>query len=572
LAAGVNPFVLVVTDSSNNSTRDSFVITRGGDVTPPTIAHLNNFSVPYATSSTTISWNVSDDVKMGTVTINAIPVTGSLGAYSKSVNLLVGSDTVRIVALDSVGNRSTDSVIITRGGDITPPTVVHVNNSAVPYATSSTTVSWNVSDDVKMGVVTINGTPIPGSNGTYGKSVNLLVGSDTVRIVALDSVGNRSTDSVIITRGGDITPPAIVHVNNSAVPYATSSTTVSWSVSDDVKMGAVTINTVPITGLNGTYSKPVNLAVGNDTVRIVALDSAGNRSTDSVIITRGGDIAPPTIVRTLIPSSTAEYKKTYLVSYDITDNDAVASVIINHIPATKSGNSYSASITLSNPGANPIVVVAKDPTGNTSQDSISVTANLVDAQGNSYPIGTMPDGKIWMRSPLLDKDSVADGMALLDGKPATFYSWSAAMGLDPTCDANYNATTCALDTTKIRQGICPADWHIPTSTEWLNLLHSAAQGGPDSIGIFHLKANESAWEPGPGDDLFGMSLQDDNSWSGGGNGGQVGTWWTASPYNLKTNFGSVFRAQTYSGVSNNQAYISYNPKGGVPVQVRCLSN
>ena len=59
-----------------------------------------------------------------------------------------------------------------------------------------------------------------------------------------------------------------------------------------------------------------------------------------------------------------------------------------------------------------------------------------------------------------------------------FYTWAAAMGKSESkCGLGYDCTT--LGTGNV-QGVCPAGWHVPTQSEWIDLF--AAVGGDDIAG------------------------------------------------------------------------------------------
>jgi hypothetical protein len=52
------------------------------------------------------------------------------------------------------------------------------------------------------------------------------------------------------------------------------------------------------------------------------------------------------------------------------------------------------------------------------------------------------------------------------------YSWSMAMGVDSKFD-----TTLLEEDRKFRQGVCPADWHVPNLAEWEEFLKIGEWGG-----------------------------------------------------------------------------------------------
>jgi len=206
LTVGVNPFVLVVTDSTNNTTKDSIAITRSPNTTAPTITRAaadTVKSVLYATNSVTLGWTISANAGIASITLNGTSVPAA-STVTKTTSLAVGSNTFVLVVTDSTNLSTRDSFVITRGGDITPPTIVRnsgTSNQTLANTTTSYAVSWTVTDNVKMGSVTIGGTTIaPATGGVYSTSINLTVGTHKIGIVALDSAGNKSTDTVVLAR------------------------------------------------------------------------------------------------------------------------------------------------------------------------------------------------------------------------------------------------------------------------------------------------------------------------------------------------------------------------------------
>lgn len=197
LAAGK----LTVSDTSALFPRASIAT----DTIAPTVTKgtgTSSRTVVFDTISTTLSWAVSDNDGIKSITLNdADLAVGS--TVSKTVSLAVGDNTFILVATDSNSNTSRDTVVITRGGDVTAPVIARKNptvDTSVAYTTTSISASWTVTDAVKIGTVTINGTTINGSSNVYAITVSLSVGTNKIYVVATDSVGNKSTDTIKVVR------------------------------------------------------------------------------------------------------------------------------------------------------------------------------------------------------------------------------------------------------------------------------------------------------------------------------------------------------------------------------------
>ena len=105
------------------------------------------------------------------------------------------------------------------------------------------------------------------------------------------------------------------------------------------------------------------------------------------------------------------------------------------------------------------------------------------------------------------------------------YTWSTAMGLDPSC----NNTTCSSQIQPKHKGICPSGWHLPSDVEWDALM--MAVGGSNLAGT-KLKAASNWSNNDNGTDDYGFSAL-----PGGSYGysdyifdgvGIFGGWWSAT--------------------------------------------
>ena len=127
---------------------------------------------------------------------------------------------------------------------------------------------------------------------------------------------------------------------------------------------SLTVNGVPLSvGADGTFGTSLSLNPGNNRILTLATDHSGASATDSRSITLDS-VAP---LLTLDPLVRAGVQGAQILTVSGTvDEPAAVSVTVNGgpaLPASRSGNGYSASVPLS-PGANSIVVRALDLAGN----------------------------------------------------------------------------------------------------------------------------------------------------------------------------------------------------------------
>lgn len=114
------------------------------------------------------------------------------------------------------------------------------------------------------------------------------------------------------------------------------------------------------------------------------------------------------------------------------------------------------------------------------------------------------------------------------------------------------------------QGICPANWHLPSAAEWDVLVDAA---GGETIAGMNLKATEGWIENGNGDDEFGFTalpagFRDVDG--GFGSSGSLGYWWTTTILNDL----SAYRKMAYN--SNSVFYESFYEGSGY--SVRCVKD
>ncbi len=155
-----------------------------------------------------------------------------------------------------------------------------------------------------------------------------------------------------------------------------------------------------------------------------------------------------------------------------------------------------------------------------------------DRDGNEYKV-THIGSQFWMAENLnfkvegCSEDATIAGMSRADylcpcsndncALYGRVYSWATAMAIDPTCDNSY----CVSQIAEKHQGICPKNWHIPSSAEWDKLIEDV--GGSSTAGQM-LKA-QSGWSSGNGMDAFGFSALPGGITLNGATKTDVGTWW-----------------------------------------------
>jgi uncharacterized protein (TIGR02145 family) len=303
LAVGANTFVLSAFDARGNVRRDTVRVEREVDTTKPAVALVspprdtavdNAVTSFLVKASATDSGSGIDSVRIGSKTVRAAP-------YEANLDLSAGANPVSIQAWDKAGNASqTISVKIVRAamGDTTKPTIARKSprtaDTTVEWGTKTMTFQWSVSDDSTVAKVVFDDSTLSGTDGLYQITIGLAVGAKTHTLVAIDGRGNTRKDSVRVVRQADTSKPVVARgsaTRDTVLLSTATSLPVSWTVSDNA-LKSVAIEGTATTGTAGVFSRTVALTETDSYIHLVALDSSGNQTVDSVRVRRLG---PPTI-------------------------------------------------------------------------------------------------------------------------------------------------------------------------------------------------------------------------------------------------------------------------------------
>jgi RHS repeat-associated protein len=188
--------------------------------------------------------------------------------FAGSVPVVPGPNTITIVATDRAGNSVVAVRHVTRG---VPPVLVvsapadnTVTNAAQIAVTGTVTASGGLKS------LTVSGVPTSVSSGSFSTNAGLVVGVNSVTVVALDSIGNQTTVSRTVTRNGPYagwteTLPRDTAVHAPAV--STQTVTAPINAMNFLFTGASPLQT----GVAAGTIKPANIAV----IRGRATDKSG---------------------------------------------------------------------------------------------------------------------------------------------------------------------------------------------------------------------------------------------------------------------------------------------------------
>lgn len=288
LTTSANGTYTVTAINDLGKTAQTTVTVSGIDSIPPVIGGLSvSYSEDRKTAS--VSLSVTDEGGVASVTFAGVEMSASGESYQASVS---ANGSYTVVATDRAGNQQTRTVQVD-GIDLTPPSIQVTSTNS--NWQKSQTVTFAVTDEnsgVSAVQVTKDGQNVSyteGSGYQFTAAVN-----GTYVITATDKAGNSATQSVTITTV-DTTAPAAPKLTNGGKTvnayngkedstYKTSAT--SFAVSYQKAAEGESPVTVKAKVDSGEYTAlsadapKVTLTAGTHTVKIKAVDAAGNESAE----------------------------------------------------------------------------------------------------------------------------------------------------------------------------------------------------------------------------------------------------------------------------------------------------
>jgi len=583
LTAGVPTSILLSVKNKNGvSGGDVVSVTRKMDSIPPSAEWIAGArSLGWDSATVPLILHVSDNDTVVSVAIGGMEMTGANGRYETKVGLVVGDNRIVAIVTDRTGLKDTLVAVVHRYPAMTIERLVpKVSDTVVSSVNASLLADWSIAAAKS---VWIGDNLVVGANGHYRYSVPLSIGANTIRMKAQDSAGKTVDDSCHITRLRDSIPPelhALSGTESKTVGWEVKSITVGWAVTDENTDLQVKIANTSVTGTGSEYNATVPLSIGRNALLVWAKDKYGNEATDSVIVQRSEDAVAPTIQ----PASTARSvslawnSRRFQASWTVSDNDSIRKVTVAGRVVTPVAGVVSIDSTFDF-GKFKVVVEVVDRAGNTSRDS--VVLQTIVTNGESNPIGRMPDGKVWMTANMMTPGNVIIGSTTcIDGDCALggAYTWSQATKITATC----TTADCGGLVTSPLQGVCPSGWHLPDSAEWVNLLNvvaGKADGVYETSAWDKLKSNDTTWffrysGAGP----KGTLLTTTNYYPGTDDYGfgMKGFIWSGTPTSAAQYIGSGYWLPRYNGSIVNMQNagrgftIAIPDKGYMPV--RCVMN
>ncbi|MFA5832145.1 MAG: Ig-like domain-containing protein [Bacteroidota bacterium] len=357
LLDGTNTISIVAVDAVGNTTTVERIVNR--DSNSPVITIYSPIDSLITNQTTMQITGLITDASSVTLTINGnVVALDSTGAFSFTVSLNEGGNSLTIVATDAAGNSTTVSRFVVR--DSQPPMLSITSPIDSAVTNQSTVQITGVVFDSSSVAVSINGTYVTIEAGnSFLHSLNLTEGLNTIAIVAEDGAGNTTTVPRIVIR--DSTPPAltIAAPNDSTITNQTT-VLISGAVSDATST-VVVINGNVVALTNGAFSHTIALSEGSNIISVNVSDAAGNVVTETRTVIL--DTAAPALTVTLPVNNSLTNQTSVVVSGSVDDSSPVT-LTVNGLPLSVNSNgSFSVVLSLVE-GSNSISIVASDVVGN----------------------------------------------------------------------------------------------------------------------------------------------------------------------------------------------------------------
>ncbi len=441
LLQGSNLVNVIASDHAGNTQSASITINYTASSTPedttnPSISITTPTSdTTYATSTSIINLagTASDNIALSSVSWSCTSgcsgsgtATGTGSWFANNIHLVEGSNTVTITAIDTSDNQATDSLTITytAASDDTINPIISISSptTETTYTTSTSIINLagTASDNIALSSVSWRCTSGCSGSGTASgtdswsvNNINLVEGSNTVSITAIDSSDNQATDSLTITytAASDDSINPLISISSPTIEttYTTSSSTINLAgtASDNIALSSVSWSCTSGCSDSGTASgtnawsvNNIHLVEGSNSVTVTAIDSSDNQATDSLTITYTP--APVDIINPLISISSPTTEATYTTSSSTinlagtaSDNIALSSVSWSCTSGcsgsgTASGtDSWSVNNINLVEGSNTVTITALDSSDNEATDSLTITYTSTDQPPDNIPLATV---------------------------------------------------------------------------------------------------------------------------------------------------------------------------------------
>ncbi|QDF05351.1 RHS repeat-associated core domain-containing protein [Myxococcus xanthus] len=416
LAEGANRLVVTAMDAAGNASSSTVTVLR--DSTPPRLVVTSPSEGARIGGTSVKVRGTATDTTPVVLTLNGAPVqVAPDGSFEVNHALTQGNNTLNLVVTDAI-NLSDSRTLHVRANSV-PPILIVTEPLPSPVQTKERTLTVrgtaSVADSEDSVTVLVSGSLAAISdNGAFVRTVQLSPGHQTLRVVAMDGYGLQAEQTIDVTRvvthpdGGLVDagtdPDAGSRPDAGGEPQVDSGTSgsdagtgsaapvlrvdapapdavlggSSLAVIGQVEGGTlpldVKINGVSATMMVRNFSQSLSLPEGEHTLNLVVTDAEGRSASTSRTVTVDRTV-PSLVVTRPAASPITVSESPYLIQGTVGDTH-LAGVMVQDVPVSVVGGSFSASVPLSR-GQTVVSVVASDRAGN--QERRELVLNVENA-------------------------------------------------------------------------------------------------------------------------------------------------------------------------------------------------
>ena len=301
-----------------------------------------------------------------TVTVNGSEVSVDYnGAWSKTLKLANGINEIEIIAKDEYGVKTVEKRTI----EFDAAPLLQITNCPKKSDSSQVTIEGTVKSKTNSNItLTVEGSEVSvGYSGSWRKTLNLVNGTNEIKIVAKDENGSKTTIKKFIDFNA--TPPSI---SFSSIPTTVvkKTVTIDGYVNDEYGTPTFTVNDTPIElNYSNRWSITLDLQEGNNTFVFVAKSKTGATATVTKNILLNEN-APEIKLNTIDAETIYD---SYEISGTIENVSGSGYMLkVNGESVPHSSYRWSHSINLK-PGVNTITIEAFNDLGKSTSLSKSIT-------------------------------------------------------------------------------------------------------------------------------------------------------------------------------------------------------
>ena len=445
LAEGAHTITATASDAAGNSASQSVDVVI--DLTAPTVDILSPADgATLMSSPVEVRFTATNPQAVSQASVNGVPAVLTGGVFVASVPLAEGANTLTASATDLAGNTGTDSVDVVLEVANTPPALlINAPINGTEVLTDMPTVAATYSDpdgiDVSSFTLLLDGASAPFACSTLDATQAVCTfdnplpgGSHQVDVSIADLNGAVASASSTFNINIDV-PLVTIQFPSAGQVLNQLDVQVRVSATDFDGIAAVTVGGVPAMQPDpdaSLYLADVTLEPGDNTLTAVATDTLGNVGQAQVSFRVDFDMTPPTI-QAVSPADGGQVPASPIdVTVRVTDDTGVAGVTIGGVAASASGDLYSASVPLAE-GANGVLVIATDVSGNQASRTLSIDLNPPDVTSPTVAIlspgaGAQTDSRVDVLVQVDDDKDPANAMVMVRAGSRTFPAASSGPG------------------------------------------------------------------------------------------------------------------------------------------------